>query len=160
LDRESVIVELIAEALRTGGQITLRMQGTSMIPAIWPGDIVTVCSSRSHYPQLGEIALIKLEDQIRAHRVVEWLDDASGKSLVTRGDALSQNDPAVRESAVLGTVTEHNGHPLRRGPSRMGRWLALERLLALIGFLWFHARKLRGHAAKNERAHAYPSDHG
>jgi len=41
--RETLGCELAAEVLRSSGRLRLRATGTSMLPAVWPGDVLSVC---------------------------------------------------------------------------------------------------------------------
>jgi hypothetical protein len=34
--------ELVADVLRAGGEARVRVMGTSMLPALWPGDILVI----------------------------------------------------------------------------------------------------------------------
>jgi hypothetical protein len=38
--RETLGCELAAEVIRSFGRVRLRATGTSMLPAIWPGDVL------------------------------------------------------------------------------------------------------------------------
>jgi Peptidase S24-like len=140
--RERAIVELIELSLRTRAQIKLRAQGTSMIPAIWPGDILTVASAQSRFPEVGEVALIKVGKSVRAHRVVRAEHDGG---LLTRGDALLHYDPYAARDNVLGTVIERNGKLLRRRADRWGAAASLRRLIYVgpIGLILARARTAR-----------------
>lgn len=91
--------ELVADALRAGVETRVRVMGTSMLPALWPGDILII-RSRAAGPAAGEIVLFTRYGRLFAHRVVR----ASGSELITRGDALPDRDPRLRASEVLGVV--------------------------------------------------------
>ncbi len=91
--------ELIAEALRAGGQAHVRVMGTSMLPALWPGDILII-RNQPKTPSAGEIVLFLRYGRLFAHRVVRTMES----ELITRGDALPDRDPPVHLSEVLGVV--------------------------------------------------------
>ncbi len=91
--------ELIAEALRAGGEAHVRVMGTSMLPALWPGDILII-RSRATAPSTGEIVLFLRYGRLFAHRVVRTMES----ELITRGDALPDRDPPVHLSELLGVV--------------------------------------------------------
>jgi hypothetical protein len=103
-----VACDLIADVLRGGQSVTIRAHGTSMLPAIWPGDRLTVRPVRATLPAVGEIALTLWEGGLRAHRVIACSDH----DVMTQGDALEVGDPAIERAAILGTVAYRNGEPL------------------------------------------------
>src|SRR5579859_8146337 len=99
---------LIIEALRDDHVVTMRAQGTSMLPAIWPGDRLTIRPAGAARPAVGEIALTIWPGGLRAHRVIA----RSEQGVITRGDALETADPLIANAAILGTVALCNGVPL------------------------------------------------
>jgi hypothetical protein len=91
--------ELVAETLRISGQSRVRVMGTSMLPALRPGDILII-RARLAAPSPGDIVVFMRQGRLFAHRVVRV-----GKSqLITRGDALPGRDPPLRGSEALGVV--------------------------------------------------------
>ena len=42
MELEAVKCELAAEVLRSSGELRLRVTGSSMLPAVWPGDELTI----------------------------------------------------------------------------------------------------------------------
>jgi len=104
-DRHGVKCELFAEVLRSSGMARLRVMGTSMIPAVWPGDLLTVRRVEISQVVPGEIVLFTRDRRLFAHRVREKASHGEGVLLITRGDRLSQDDAAVSSSELLGRVT-------------------------------------------------------
>ncbi len=99
--------QLFIQALRSYGCASLRVTGTSMWPALWPGDTVEIRSAQIGEIKVGDLAAFTRDDRIFIHRVIR--NTTSGAAtLVTRGDALPVEDPPVRESELLGvaSVTE------------------------------------------------------
>ncbi|HWY58739.1 MAG TPA: S24 family peptidase [Terriglobales bacterium] len=94
-------LELAAEVLSSGGTIRLRAFGTSMLPSIWPGDILTVEHKPGHEIIPGDIALVARNRQFFIHRVIE----KRNSHWITRGDSLPQNDEPAAEVQVLGKVS-------------------------------------------------------
>ena len=91
--------ELVADALRAGAETRVRVMGTSMLPALWPGDILVIRGG-APAPTCGDIVLFLRWRRLFAHRVVR----ATQSQLITRGDALRRRDPPVPPSDVLGVV--------------------------------------------------------
>jgi len=68
--RDAVKRNLVADLARSFGRVRLRVNGTSMLPSIWPGDILTVnqCNAADLIP--GRIVLCYRNQALVAHRVV------------------------------------------------------------------------------------------
>jgi hypothetical protein len=104
LDRcDRVKADLIAEVLRRFGSTRLRAQGSSMLPAIRPGDDLLVRRSDHQDAEPGDVIAFNREGRLFLHRMVRR--DSNGR-IVTQGDSLSVPDAAVHESEFLGNVTE------------------------------------------------------
>src|SRR5438876_1115588 len=121
--------ELLAEVARKFGEIRFKATGDSMLPSVWPGDLLTVRRQSFSEFRDGEIVLYEREGgenaltrpygpasprgrgDFVAHRIVE----RSGRELITRGDSLRQNDVPVHEEQVLGRVVSisRNGRAIR-----------------------------------------------
>jgi signal peptidase len=106
--------ELIAEALRAGAHTRVRVMGTSMLPALWPGDILVVRGGLPATLSVGDIVLFLRYGRLFAHRVVR----KSGAELITRGDALSYRDPPVQASELLGLVVQITREGAGQFPAR------------------------------------------
>jgi hypothetical protein len=94
-------LELAAEVLSSGGAIRLRALGTSMLPTIWPGDILSI--ERGYGQQIvpGDIVLAARHGRFFIHRLIE----KNHARWITRGDALPHNDEPAAEAEVLGKVS-------------------------------------------------------
>lgn len=101
------MIELAAESLRLAGRLRLRVGGSSMLPAIRPGDILEVQARRACDIHPGSVVLFERGGRLFAHRVV---GNEAG-ALVTRGDALAHADAAIGDAELLGEViaVERNG---------------------------------------------------
>jgi hypothetical protein len=78
-----------------------------MWPALWPGDTVEIRTAQLNEIKIGDLAAFTRDDRIFIHRVIHTAIDGAA-ALVTRGDALTVEDPPIRDSELLGiaTVTE------------------------------------------------------
>jgi signal peptidase I len=96
---------LAGDIVRTFGEVRLRVFGTSMVPSILPGDLISV--QRAGVPEIsrGEIVLYSREGRLFIHRVVACTNSPEQPLLVTRGDRLNYNDPPVSSAELLGRVT-------------------------------------------------------
>jgi signal peptidase I len=104
---------LAGEVVRTFGQVRLRVFGTSMVPSILPGDLISVQRAGLCGISSGEIVLYSREGRLFAHRVVGRAGSHDEPRLITRGDRLLHNDSPVSSSELLGRVTS-----IQRGDRR------------------------------------------
>lgn len=116
--REAIGCGLVAEVAGGFGEVRLKVTGASMIPALWPGDVITVKPDAAE-SQPGQVVLYRRGGKLVAHRVVR----AENGLIVTRGDAISQNDPLIRGADIVGRVVAvvRNGRPADFEQSHWGR---------------------------------------
>jgi signal peptidase I len=103
--QEAIGCQLVAEALQLSGTARIRVFGTSMFPAVLPGDVLVVQRKEIGRLVLGDIVLFKRDDRLFAHRVVGQMDRNGVPCVVTSGDSLPANDPPVFPHELLGSVT-------------------------------------------------------
>lgn len=152
-ERELGRCALAQESLRRFGRLRFRAYGTSMLPAIWPGEVLLVEALPPSQAQPGEVWLTAQHGRLVAHRVLRVEGPAEPVSAVCRGDFLDVEDPAVSGDAILGKVTgvyRDGGKvavpPVSAGSMRLGRWL--RRSSRLRGWM------LRWHRHRQQRAAA------
>jgi hypothetical protein len=85
-----------------------------MLPAVWPGDLLSVRSDNVTEALPGDIVLFAREGRLIAHRVVEKNLCPDGIQWVTRGDTVGINDAPVSSGELLGRVTA-----IERGSRRL-----------------------------------------
>ncbi len=114
--RRAVWCELVHEVAGAQGEVRLRAGGASMLPVVWPGDLVTV--RRCAFEQLrpGQIVLHGRDETLTLHRIVRVASD----HVITRGDSLPKCDQPVKAGDVVGQVV---------GISRNGRSVPFEQVL-------------------------------
>jgi hypothetical protein len=95
---------LAGEVIRTFGGIRLRVFGTSMVPAILPGDLISVQRASVAEISRGEIVLYSRNGRMFVHRVVGCMQCPEGSRLIARGDRFLHNDPPISSSELLGRV--------------------------------------------------------
>jgi len=126
--REALGCELAAEVLRSSGRLRLRATGASMLPAVWPGDILSVRSHDVAEALPGDIVLFAREGRLVAHRVVERSLYQDRIQWVTRGDTVEGNDAPVSSPELLGRVAAIERGSRRLTPhqslaSRLASWI-------------------------------------
>jgi signal peptidase len=97
---------LVSEAVRKFGRIRLRVSGASMLPAMRPGDLLTVESASLNEISPGEIVVFARSGRLVCHRVTAIAGNAREPLLATRGDRARRDDPLVSSSELLGRVTQ------------------------------------------------------
>lgn len=110
----AVKCELAREVVRAFGELRLRVLGTSMVPSLHPGDLVSIQRAGPSEVSTGEIALYLRDGRLFAHRVVARAGSSEQPLLILRGDRLRHNDPPVCASELLGRV-----HFIERGSRRL-----------------------------------------
>jgi signal peptidase I len=138
---------LAEDVIRTFGETRLRVFGTSMVPFILPGDLISVRRSDPVEISNGEIVLYAREGRMFAHRVVGRAGGPDDALLITRGDLLRRCDPPVSSSELLGKVIsiERGGRQLRTTSSLGGFSRAFVRLLQTSGrATYFYAKLVSG----------------
>jgi len=109
--------ELAGEIVRTFGRVRVRVTGTSMIPAVWPGDVLVVERRAVEKIQRGEIAVAERAGRLVAHRVISAAPNCVALAphaapassaviapLLTRGDSQLAPDEPLHPEELLGTV--------------------------------------------------------
>lgn len=147
-ERAAVETTLAEEMLRSFGRLQVIARGSSMIPTIYPGDVLLV--ERQPFMRLrpGRIVLAFREGRFFAHRIVRLTALGGPPLVITRGDALRDSDPAFFHDEILGDVTalfrgrkriELGGEKDQRG-NRFLRWAVRNYAGAAAALLWCHAR--------------------
>jgi signal peptidase I len=114
---ESVRVALFAELLNRAGEARIPVCGSSMLPSIWTGDVLTVRRCSTGEMSVGDVAMFVREERLFAHRVVA----TASHSLVTQGDNLDSADAPVSQEEFLGRVVGVERPSLVRRIVRRGR---------------------------------------
>ena len=104
-----------------------------MLPALWPGDLLTVHSHQPEDVERGEIVLYMRRGRFFIHRIVSTNPTDQDAFLVTRGDSMPKNDLPVRRSEFLGKVTE-----IRRAGSIVLPARKLSLSSRILGYLFCH----------------------
>jgi len=147
---EAACCELMAEVVRGAGWARLRVTGFSMLPAIWPGDVLTLRRHSGDLVRAGQIVVTLGDGRLTAHRVI-FAPGGAGERVITRGDSVPSADPAVAAGEILGEVVGicRRGRAVRvesRGWQRGVAW-ALRRSEVCTRLLMYWSgleRRLRG----------------
>jgi len=102
---EALKCRLAEEVLCLAGELRLRVTGTSMLPSVWPGDILHIRRQDAAESLPGDIVLVRRQGRLCAHRVVKKISKEGQPYWITRGDSLPDDDPPVSGQELLGRVT-------------------------------------------------------
>ncbi|MBZ5569608.1 MAG: S24/S26 family peptidase [Acidobacteriia bacterium] len=114
---------LASEVLGRFGELRLQVTGSSMLPSLWPGDLLLIRRAQLSEITTGELVLFTRQERFFVHRV----ERALGTCLLTRGDSLAATDAPVGADEFLGRVVFISREGATRTPavlSPCGRWLA------------------------------------
>jgi signal peptidase I len=152
--REAVKLVLVGEVLRRCGSVQVRAWGTSMLPALWPGDLLTIRAVPSEELAPGQMVLVTRDNRFFIHRLIEKRKVQDRAFWITKGDAIPNEDSPVTESELLGRVAD-----VQRG----GRTFIPRREMSLFhsSLSWmlchwsrFRSLALRIHASRNPQVFA------
>jgi signal peptidase len=109
--RGAIGCELAAEVNRRFGSLQLLVSGSSMVPAVRPGDVLHVKHSHVGDLSKGDIVVFRRAGRLIAHRAVRAPAKSGKGVLLTRGDRVRRKDAPIVGSELLGRVVaiERNG---------------------------------------------------
>ena len=113
---------LVAESVRMCGGIRLPAVGTSMVPAIHPGDVLSIQSVDPKEVSRGDIVVYAREQVLVVHRIVRTSGDSSEPYLVTRGDRLLRDDAPILPGELLGRVASIERKNRRVNVHQFSNW--------------------------------------
>lgn len=134
---------LIAEALRLSGRLRLRVYGESMLPALWPGDIVEVEACGVSEAGRGDIVLAAGCGRLYVHRFLGHCPDGG---FVLRGDSMARPDPVFTPDAFLAKLVSaasprrKSGFLARKWSRALGLVLCYCGLARRLALRWHHRR--------------------
>lgn len=145
---------LAAEVLRSAGTLRLAVRGYSMLPTLWPGDVLAIEGESIDRVQVGDVVLYARADRFYIHRILRKDAKGTGNRLITRGDSMLEADDPVLPEEFLGKVVARESGAgkvavpvcsrLRR---QIGVMLAYSGRLRSLALRW-HAWRFRSDNAK------------
>jgi signal peptidase len=143
----AAIVELMEAVLEKGGVFRLHARGTSMIPFLRDGDVLTVAPFGNRPPLLGEVVAFSDPASKRSPLVVHRIVGRHKTGFVVQGDGNGCAPEIVSPENIVGMLVkaERDGRPLQLGlgPERgLIAWLSRTRLLwSVVWPLWSRVRR-------------------
>jgi len=97
-------VARVSRQLSRRSRVWLRVQGSSMLPWVRPGDVAILRKVSPDEIACGDIVLFARDGRFIVHRVVERCVRNGRSLLVTKGDGNPHPDNALIPSEILGRV--------------------------------------------------------
>lgn len=94
--------DLVVDVAKTSGLVQLRVAGCSMVPILWPGDLVFVQPCDFSRLEPGMVIVFRQHEKLVVHRILRREHGA----VITRGDARGRLDGPVRNEDIVGRVDE------------------------------------------------------
>jgi len=144
--RQRLKRNLLSQVLANFGPLRLEARGTSMLPTLWPGDILHVRACEAGDLQRGAVIVSRRGNVFQAHRIRLITREDGGWRAWTHGDSTSRPDGEVGPENLVGLVVriERSGHLLevpRFRPVRCFLWsLAVRFGRFLRVFKWVRTR--------------------
>src|ERR1700687_1464712 len=85
LPRQHVHLDLAADVLRRFGQVQIVELGRSMIPAIYPADLLTIRSGEKNAARCGDVVLHLRAGRFCVHRVTRTWQESGRLMFMTWG---------------------------------------------------------------------------
>ena len=106
-------LDLVADALRGydgfAGRVRLQVYGESMLPTVWPGDVVEIGSCSLEDIRPGEILLAQRDGRLYLHRLIAVCRPSG---FLLRGDSMPGSDPVFPSEALLGRMLRRPQYPV------------------------------------------------
>jgi signal peptidase I len=111
----SQLLKLCQEVLEKDGCLRFRALGSSMLPSLRPGDVITVGSVEPHTILLGDVILYRQNDRLYAHRVIGKKGVEEMDLLITKGDYVPSSVSCINDYEIMGKVIkiERRGRIIR-----------------------------------------------
>jgi signal peptidase I len=108
--------EVIEAALQAGADARFKVTGSSMIPTIYPGEVVTIRPVDPADVRQGDIVFYRRENESGhiLHRVLWKRRSSNGWVFRTKGDGVWSLDPPVTGAGIMGRTLG--------GASRLRAW--------------------------------------
>jgi hypothetical protein len=153
-ERSGFLADVLRRRDKDGSRSSVRLQvyGESMLPVLWPGDVVEIASCALEDVRAGEIVLALRDGRLFLHRLVA----TQPNGFVMRGDSMPGCDPLFPPGALLGRLV-HNADAKESGGRSLGT-----KFSRAVGMLICHcgvARRLalKLHSRRQDSASQLPS---
>jgi hypothetical protein len=154
--RSALVAEALVLSVRFGRTMRLRVFGESMLPTLWPGDVVEIESCSLENVQAGEIVLAQRDDRLVMHRL---LAHCGQNNFLLRGDSVACPDPPFPSKALLGRLVRRadEGRGLTPSGLHPGFGAKWSRAVGMVLCHWGLARRvaLKVHSRRKASARGF-----
>jgi hypothetical protein len=105
-ERSALLADVLRRGVHLRQGVQLRVHGESMLPTLWPGDVVEIVSCSLEEVRPGEIVLALRDGRLFLHRFVA---SCTPDTFLLRGDSMPASDPPYPPEAFLGRVVRSTG---------------------------------------------------
>ncbi len=99
-----LLLETSQKILESGISISSKVQGISMLPLLWPNEIVLIEPINNYKIQIGDILLIKKDHRFIAHRLLKKNKTQHKEMLITKGDSNFKEDEPTDLESIYGLI--------------------------------------------------------
>ena len=118
----------VADVLRASGRLRLQVRGESMLPILWPRDVVEIADCSIEQARRGDVVLALREGRLFLHR---FISRCQPSGFLLQGDSMPAPDPQYPDEALIGRLA---GPPVRCADLRCAEQRSAEqRYPALLG---------------------------
>ena len=147
--------ELAIDMLHSVGEAQLAVSGGSMLPSLWPRDILEIHRVAEEEVSKGDVVVFARQNRLIVHRVTQITRQGDRMTVITRGDRSAKADAPVPANELLGKVRS-----VRRGDRvitpRHTNWMQLAswtlRRSEILTRLLLHFALVRDNFLSPERA--------
>ena len=100
-ERSALVADVLRHNRHSRQVVRLRVRGESMLPTLWPGDVVEIESCSLEDVRPGEIVLARRDGRLILHRLIA---PCTPNGFLLRGDAVPRPDPLFPPETLLGRM--------------------------------------------------------
>jgi hypothetical protein len=100
-ERSALVADVLRHNSHSRQVVRLRVHGESMLPTLWPGDVVEIESCSLEDVRPGEIVLARREGRLILHRLIA---PCTPNGFLLRGDSMPSPDPPFPPETLLGRI--------------------------------------------------------
>jgi hypothetical protein len=157
-ERSALLADVLRRGVHLRQGVQLRVHGESMLPTLWPGDVVEIASCSLEDVAPGEIVLALRDGRLFLHRFVAR---CTQDTFQLRGDSMPGSDPLYPSEALLGRLARSSdeGRSVSAAALRQGLGVKWSRTVGMLLCYCSLARRLalRLHSRRKPSAPGFPN---
>ena len=142
--KDADFADLSRDILKRGDSVRFKAHGSSMLPLIRDGDLLTIESLDHRGLKRGDVVFYQTAGKkCVVHRVVKITIQNDQRFLVTKGDASPGSVEKIEENLVLGKVVQLHRNEKRINLNRNLWWFLSRHLPGFLHFIYLMVRVQR-----------------